>query len=140
MKSAAGYKYFLALFGYVSDQFLSIFINHGRPHRNPDHKIIASTARAVSAHATLASLSDIATLEAKIDQGIQRQITDQIDTATITAITTIGAAFGDKFLPTKAHAAVAALAGFHNDLCFIYKLHVYFRPYKKAPSTDRALF
>ena len=64
---------------------------------------------------TLTVFTTLRTIEfgkAKIGQRIQAGITNKVDMATITAIATIGAAFGNVLLTTKANATIATITGF----------------------------
>jgi len=77
----------------------------------------------LTAHAILAALSAMQPMMPKIDQGIQARVSDQPNAATVAAIATVRAAFGNKFFPAKTRAAVTAVASFSFDERFIDKFH-----------------
>src|SRR5690606_10144677 len=108
-------------------------------YRDADHQILAAAPGTVLTHATLAILRRITGLEAEIHQSIEGAVAEQIDTAPVAAIATVGSAFGNEFFSTEAHAAIAALARFHGNLGFINELHVFpaIWPYEKSPVTGR---
>src|SRR5690606_29056747 len=56
---------------------------------------------------------------AVIDQGIEVFVGHEINGATVAAVTTAGAACFDDFFATKAHHAVAAVAGLYKNRYFI---------------------
>ena len=107
----------------LSDQNLLTFLNQighqliGVPivgngadwYRN---KFVSAPATgAIGITAIAASFCGVRPDVAKIDQSIDVGITDQINTATVAAIATVGPAAWDIFFPSKTQAAVAAVTG-----------------------------
>src|SRR4030042_743517 len=62
----------------------------------------------------------------------------KINATAFSAVAAIGAAFGNELFPAKAHTAVAAVACFNPDLCFINK-HLLSR-YKKRMAKNHPSF
>jgi len=56
---------------------------------------------------------------AEVDEGIVALRGDHDDVAAVTAVAAGGTAAGDEFFAPEGHAAVAAVAGFDANSCFI---------------------
>ena len=87
-------------------------------------EVLPGPAAHLAAHAGLAVLGLVEALVLEVDQGVEGVITDQVDAATVAAIAAIGAALGHVLLPAEAEAAVAPLAGLHDDRGFVDELHL----------------
>jgi hypothetical protein len=62
-------------------------------------------------------------LVAKIDQGVERIITQEVDATAISTIAPVGPAFGDIFLAPETHAAITTFSGFNGNFGFVDKFH-----------------
>ena len=60
----------------------------------------------------------------EIKQGIQVMVRADNDSSAAASIAAVGSAFRNKFLPSKAYAAVAAVSGFDADPYLIDELHI----------------
>ena len=60
---------------------------------------------------------------AKVGQGIQIVVPNQVNTAAVTAVATIRSAPGNVFLATKMNHTVPAVAGNGLDCHFVYESH-----------------
>ena len=67
----------------------------------------------------LTALALVFRVEAEVDEGIVALRGDHDDIASATAVAAGGATSGNKFFTTEGHAAVAAVAGFDANSCFI---------------------
>ena len=113
----------LGIFGDVADHLICLNILNYGSHRNADIKVLAALASALATHTVNTALCLELALMTKIYQGIKAFVANQIDTATGTAITPIGAAKGHIFFAPKTGATVATIAGRHSYSCFINKFH-----------------
>lgn len=68
-----------------------------------------------------AALGLVLWVEAEVDQGVVAEGGGHDDVAAVPAVAPGGATLGDKFLTPEGHTAVAAVAGFYADSCFVNK-------------------
>ena len=61
------------------------------------------------------ALAGVFGVVAQVEQGIVVLAADQDHIATASAVAAAGAALGNKLLPTKGQAAIAAVSGFYFD-------------------------
>src|SRR5690606_824090 len=101
-------------------------------HWHADLQILAAGTGAIALAAFGARFSAVTRLKTKIHQGIEAVIGNQPDAAAVTAVATVGTAPLDKLFPVKVHAAIAAIAGFDHDFCFINEFHGLNSTHKKA--------
>ena len=120
--TAALGQYKVLLIRHVMDDLTGFCIPNHSAQRHRDDQVIAVAALHIAATAVAAGLSGIFALIAEIHQGGHAGIDPQHHTATVTAITTVRAASGDILFTQEGHAAVAAVAGLHEDPYFIDKL------------------
>ena len=113
----------LSVLGQVADEFFGGDIGDRGAHRHADQGVFASLAEHLPAPAVLATLRLEAALVAEVDQGVDVLIGNQPDAAAIAAVATIRSTERNKFLATKAHAAVATGAGLDVDLRFVDEFH-----------------
>jgi hypothetical protein len=88
-------------------------------------KVVSGSARLVSPGSTLPALCLEFSGHPKIRQRIQRRICDQVDTAAMTAVTTIRSTPFDVFLTPEAKATVTTVARNNADRCFIDEFHLW---------------
>jgi hypothetical protein len=89
----------------------------------------------VAPRAIFAALSAVDRMEAKVHEGVEAGGADQEDAAAIAAIPAIGAPEGYVFFAAKADAAIAAIACFDPDICFVDEFHGFFRIKKPRQRT-----
>jgi hypothetical protein len=90
-----------------------------------DIKIFATFAGHLPALAFLPGFGHVGSDMTKISECIQVVVTHQVDTATVTAVTTVRAAPGNIFFATKMDHAVTAVACNGLDCYFINESHIY---------------
>jgi hypothetical protein len=66
-----------------------------------------------------AALGFVLGIEAEVDKGVVRQRGLHEDVAAVASVAARGTAAGDEFFAPEGHAAVAAVASFDPDSCFI---------------------
>ena len=66
-----------------------------------------------------AALGFVLGVEAEVDEGVVGERGAHEDVAAVAAVAAGGTAAGDEFFAAEGHAAVAAVAGFDADLCFV---------------------
>ena len=76
-------------------------------------------AGAVGSQAVLAALGLVLRVVAEVDEGVVALRGDHDDVAAATAVAAGGTAAGHELFAAEGHAAVAAVAGFYFDSCFI---------------------
>src|SRR5690606_24643629 len=111
MKTTLGHFQFLAVLGEIAEDFLGIHINDRGAHGHGQNEVRTLVACAVLAAALLAIFGLVFGLKAVVDQCVEIFIGDKIDAAAVTAVATVGAAFGDKFFLAEAHHAIATFPG-----------------------------
>ena len=109
--------------GHIGNHLKGVFINHRGAYRHFYVQVFTSFTAHLAAHAALPIFSFVETLKFEINQGVERIITNQINAATVAAITTIGATLGHIFLAAKAQTAIAAFTCLNNNRGFIDELH-----------------
>ena len=77
-------------------------------------------------------------IEAKMNQGIVPLARLHDDVAAASAISTGGAAAGNKFFPSEGHAAIAAVPCLHPNSCFIdeHSAFIQCSLFDSSPSTN----
>jgi hypothetical protein len=124
MESAPGNHNHLFGIIQIGDQLFRIHIDDTGAQGHLDQEVLTAPACAIAALTRAPGLGPVARLEAKIDQGIQRRICLDEDTAAIAAVATIGTASLDVFFTTKTKATVTAVACIYPDFCFVYEFHM----------------
>ena len=71
METTFGYQNFLAMPGYVGNQFIGVFVDNTGTHWHTNHQILTCPTSTVTPHATLTGLCPITALKTKVDQCIQ---------------------------------------------------------------------
>ena len=105
----------------VVDKLAGLLIVKGCADRNLENDGVAVQAGAVGAHPVLAALALVLGIVAEVDEGVVAQGRGHEDVAAVAAVAAGGSAAGDKLLPAEGHAAVAAVAAFDANSCFIDK-------------------
>ena len=123
VKAALGNFHPLAVAGELTNQLGGGFINDARAQRHGNVEVDAVAAAAVRAAAVGAALRIEAPGEAEVGQSIEVGVGHGINAAAIAAITAVRATEGDELFAAKAHAAIAAIAGFDADSDFINEFH-----------------
>ena len=129
--SAAGDDDALVGAGEVVDQLAGVCVVRGRADGDFEDGVLAVAAGAVGAHAVPAALAFVLGVEAEVDEGVVALGGDHEDVAAVAAVAAGGAAAGDELLPAEGHAAIAAVAGFDANFCFIDK-HSLYSVYRKG--------
>ena len=97
--------------------------DHGAD-RHAQHHIFAALAVAVAAVAVFAALGAVDAGKAIVDQGVDVAVGHGVDAAAAPAIAAVRSASGDVFFASEAGGAIAAVAGFDLDFCFVNEFHV----------------
>ena len=107
----------------VADHLIGADIDDGGAGRDADDQVIAALAVALLAHAVLAALGLEAALMAEVDQGTDVLVGLDPHIAAIAAVAAIGATQRNELLAAKADAAIATIAGYDINFCFVYEFH-----------------
>src|SRR5690606_34408901 len=78
----------------------------------------------IGASPVLAVARLVAAGVAEVDQGVEVAVAHGVHAAASPAVAAVRPAEGNELLAAKAHAAAAAVAGYHVDGCFVDELHV----------------
>jgi hypothetical protein len=105
----------------IMDEFAGVLIEEGCADGDLQNGGVAVEAGAVGAHAMLAALALVLGVVAEVDEGVVALRAFHDDVAAVAAVSTGGAAAGNELLAAEGHAAVAAVAGFDANFCFIDK-------------------
>ena len=101
------------------DQLAGFLVVKGCADRDLQDDGVAVEAGAVGAHAVLAALALVLRVIAEVDEGVVALRADHDDVAAAAAVAARGSAAGNELLAAEGHAAVAAVAGFDANFCFI---------------------
>src|SRR5437899_3034975 len=96
-----------------------IRVEDQRAGRDADDHVMAALAVHLLAHAGFAALGFPMVLSGKIQERALAVVGDEDDVATVAAIATVGAAFGDELLAPEGDGARPTVAGLHVDFSFI---------------------
>ncbi len=113
----------LAMLGQVGDQFAGIHVQDLRADRHAQVHIFAARAIAIGAPAILAVARHVLLGVAEVDERVDVAVGHREDAATATAVATVGATEGHKFLAPHRCAAIAAVAGDDFNSGFVDELH-----------------
>ena len=105
----------------VVDQFAGFLVVEGGADGDLDGDGATIEAGTVGTHAVLPALGFVLRVVAEMDEGVVALGADHDDVAAASAVAAGGTAAGDEFFAAEGHAAVAAVAGFYFDFCFIDK-------------------
>jgi hypothetical protein len=105
----------------VVHQFAGVLVVNGCAHGDFEDDGASVEAVAVGAEAVFAALRLVFRVIAEVNEGIVALRGDHDDVAAASAVAARGAAAGNKLFTPEGHAAIAAVAGFYTDLCFIDK-------------------
>jgi hypothetical protein len=108
----------------VADFFAGIGFKNQRARWDGNETVFAFSAGAITAAAVFAALSAMHRVVAKIYKGIHIFGGYQIYAATIAAVAPIGAAEGNVFFTAERGFAIAAIASFYANFCFVNESHV----------------
>ena len=103
----------------VVNQLAGVLVKEGRADRDLERDGIAIEAGAVGAHAVLSALALVFRVVAEVDEGVVALRADHDDIAAAAAVAAGGTASGNELLAAEGHAAIAAVAGFDANFCFI---------------------
>src|SRR5205814_5769709 len=107
----------------LGDDLPRVRVGEDRAHRHAQHDVVGGRAVLVGAAAVLAIARFMAARVAEIDQRVEVAIAHRVDAAAAPAVAAVGAAEGYELFATKAHAAVAAVAGDDVDGGLVDELH-----------------
>ena len=96
----------------VMDEFAGVLVVKGCAYRDLEGDRVAVGAGAIGAHAVFAALALVLGVVAEVNKGVVALGGDHDDVAGRTAA-------GNELFPAEGHAAVAAVAGFDANSCFI---------------------
>ena len=113
----------LAFFHHVAENLLGVGVHDQRAQRHLDVDVTAALARAVAPLSRLAMLGTEAARKAKVGEGVDVDVADEVHRAAIATVAAIRPAARDELLAAETHAAVATVTGFHAYDGFIDKLH-----------------
>src|SRR4030095_10475892 len=115
---AANRDHALTLDRQVAEMLAGVAIGDDGAEGNFQDRVTSAGAVTVRALPVGAALGVVVTLVVLIEQGRHRGIGLEPDGAAVSAVSPVGAAVGDEFLATEAHAAGAPVAPLdeHNDL------------------------
>jgi hypothetical protein len=131
--AALGKQHLFVVHVEVGQHFAGVEVGDDGADRHAQHDVVATLAVTVGAAAVLAALAKELAGVAVIDQGIDVAVGNDVHAAALAAIATVGATHRDVFLAAESGDAVAAVASFNVDLCFVDELH-FFRLLKlKSP-------
>src|ERR1700691_399404 len=119
--AAASCQITLARLGQIEKLLVAIQIENNGADGNFEYQIIRGLAGAIGAFAMTAAAGFEFAIVTISQQGIVVRIGFDVDVAALAAISARRAAARDVLLPAKRDAAVAAVAGFDGDFCFIRK-------------------
>ena len=123
VKAAPCHQQPLAVTHQITDQLTGILLVHEGSHGHLDDEVRTGLAGTVLAHPVLAAFRQKFTAMPEIGQGIHGAIGFKIDTAAVTAITTVRTAEGNVLLAPETDAAIPAVSGAHLDGCFVDEFH-----------------
>jgi hypothetical protein len=103
----------------IVDQLAGLLVVKGCADGDLESDGVAVEAGAVGAHAVLAALRLVLGVIAEVDEGVMalRGLHDHV--AATAAVAARRSAAGNELLAAEGHAAVAAVAGFDANFCFI---------------------
>ncbi len=102
-------------------QLAGFLVVKGCAHRHLQHDRVAVEPGAVGSHAVLAALRFVLGVIAEMDQRVVPLRRLHHHVAAAAAVAARRAAARHKLLAPEGHAAIAAVAGFYADFCFIDK-------------------
>jgi len=105
----------LARAGEIAQRLVTFAVGHDRTARHAEGQVVATGAMAVRALAVLAALRLVMALVVIVEEGGQRGIGFEPDTAAVTTVAAVGATIRDVFFTTEADAARAAVTAFNED-------------------------
>src|ERR1700730_2231890 len=112
-------KHPLARRSQVRDGLICFRVVYHCAYRNEQHHVFAGLPAAIGAFAVTATVCFELTVVAVTQQGVVINVGFQINTCAMAAVAAGRAATRNIFFATKRHAAVAAVASFHEYFCFI---------------------
>jgi len=101
------------------DQLAGVLVEQGCADGDLQDDGVAVEAGAVGAHAVLAALALVFGVIAEVDEGVVALRAFHDDVAAAPAVAPGGTAAGHELLAPEGHAAVATVAGFDSNFCFI---------------------
>jgi len=107
----------------IPQLFASLFIPYTRANRHTYDQVLTFTTRPVATHAVLATPGAEGALKAQINKRVEIVVRNQVNTATISAIATVGPPPGYEFLATETDTAIASIAALDADTNLVNKLH-----------------
>jgi hypothetical protein len=111
----------LARFGEIEKKDAGGLVVNHCPHRDRHVDRTALGAGAIAAFTVPAALGAMLGVVTELKQGVLVNGGDQVDVAAAAAVAARRTAARDVFLPPEGHAAVAAVAGFHQDARLVEK-------------------
>src|SRR6185312_4827369 len=110
--------------GKIMHLLARIFVVNNGSDWHFQHNALAVATGAVGAFSVTSTLGLVFRIKAEMHQRVMALAGFHDHVAAAAAIAAGGAAAGHELFPTKRHAAVAAIAGFDSDYCFVNK-HAY---------------
>src|SRR3990172_7725806 len=123
MKPTVGDQQFLSRLGHIAHGLIGFNISDDGAYRHPDIQVFTAFTGTIPTLAVFTAFSLEYPGMTEIDQGVQVGVAYQINTAAITAITTVRPAKGDKLLAAKTGTAVTAIAPLHLESHLIDEFH-----------------
>jgi hypothetical protein len=111
----------------VAQEFSGVLVKDQGADGYGNLQILTRPSGHLPARTAVAVLGAVATLIAKIDQGIEVFPGDEVNVATASSVAAIGTAEGNEFFATKTHCPVTTFAGGHEYPHFVNEFH------KKTP-------
>src|SRR6185437_11133030 len=113
----------LADLGQVGEQSLVVFLEYLRATRQPEHDVLAASARALAARALMAGLGLEVLGVAVVDQRVETVDAFDDDVAAAPAVAAVRTAELDELLAAKSDTAVPAVAGADEDFGLVEEFH-----------------
>jgi hypothetical protein len=120
---ALGDQQRLTELGQVAEGLRRIDVADDRTLRHVDEKVCAGRAGPILTGAATTMLGTKSPPDAKVYERVDAFARDQVDAATVTAVTAVWTAARNELLAPKTNAAVAAAAGFDTNVRFVDKFH-----------------
>ena len=117
--SAAGDDDGVAGLGEVVDELAGLVVVEEGADGDVEGGVFAGGAGHVGAEAVAAAIGLVLGVETEVDEGVVAEGGGHEDVAAVAAVAAGGASAGDELFSTEGHAAIAAVAGFYADFCFI---------------------
>ena len=123
MKAALCHQQPLAVGGEVANQLVGVIDKNLRANRYRHEQVFTAAAALVAPFARPAVRRLKTAVKAKIGEGVDAFLRDEVNAAAVAAVAAIRPAKRHIFFTAETDDAVAALARADVNLCFIYEFH-----------------